>query len=103
MATTFGYSCKNSRSKESGTRSLIALNRTGVTRRRQASSCSIQPVCTAGAAKVTGGEGRPAPSVYGGVKMRCQGIVGKGVYNTVRMGEPPPVGWQMDSGAGVAT
>src|SRR5438128_2378616 len=102
MATTFGYSCRNSRSKESGTLWLMAPKGAGVTRGRQASSCSIHPIRTAGAANVTAADGRPVRSVYGGVEITCQGIVGKGVYNTVRMGEPPPVGWQMESGAGVA-
>src|SRR5438093_2232098 len=102
MATTFGYSCKNSRSKESGTLWLIAPTGAGVTRGRQASSCSIQPVRTAGAAKVTAADSRPVRPVYAGIEITCQGIVGKGVYNTVTMGEPPPGGWQMESGAGVA-
>src|SRR5207237_7436677 len=100
MATTFGYSCKNSRAKGSGTRWLIALNSAGVTEGRQASSCSIQPIRTAAIANVTGGVRQPPWP--GAAEMRCQGIVGKGVYNTVRMGEPPPVGWQMESAAGVA-
>src|SRR5207249_2478889 len=67
MATTFGYSCRNSRSKESGTLWLIAPKGAGVTRGRQASSCSIQPVRTAGAANVTAADSRPARPVYGGV------------------------------------
>src|SRR6266550_4184933 len=96
MATTFGYSCRNSRSKGSGTRWLIAPNAAWVTVGRHACICSIYQASTAAGSSVTPRDASPsvtAPLPTAGAEFRCQGTVGKGVYNTVRMGEPPPVGW----------
>src|SRR5437016_400672 len=96
METTFGYSCRNSRSKGSGTRWLIAPNAAWVTVGRHACICSIYQASTAAGSSVT----RPVASPgaipvlpTADAEFRCQGTVGKGVYNAVRMGEPPPVGW----------
>src|SRR5437868_14914383 len=54
MATTFGYSSKNSRSNGSGTSGLIALAGVRVTPGPQASICSIYLPSTAAAPGVTG-------------------------------------------------
>src|SRR6266851_2781491 len=71
MATTFGYSCRNSRSNGSGTRWLIALKGARVTLGRQACVCSIYQTSTAGRMNVTRGNSRDPrrhyrPPVAGG-------------------------------------
>src|SRR5260370_39599235 len=71
MATTFGYSCRNSRSNGSGTRWLIALNGARVTLGRQACICSIYQTSTVGRMNVTRGKSRDPrrhyrPPVAGG-------------------------------------
>src|SRR6266851_5720145 len=64
MATTFGYSCRNSRSNGSGTRWLIALNGARVTVGRQACICSIYQTSTAGRMDVTRGKSRDPKRHY---------------------------------------
>src|SRR5260370_69066 len=71
MATTFGYSCRNSRSNGSGTRWLIALNGARVTVGRQACICSMYQTSTAARMNVTRGKPRDPrrhyrPPVAGG-------------------------------------
>src|SRR5438552_15030434 len=101
MATTFGYSWRNNRSKGSGTRWLMVPNAAWVTVGRHACICSICQGSTAAGPGVTAATGSPAVTPSALAESRCQGNVGKGVYNTVRMGEPPPVGWQDGFGAPV--
>src|SRR5260370_35922884 len=64
MATTFGYSCRNSRSNGSGTRWLIAPNDPRVTAGRHASIWSIYQRSTAARANVTRGKSRDPKRHY---------------------------------------
>src|SRR6267143_6895511 len=66
MATTFGYSCKNSRTNGSGTRCLIASRGVRVTTGCQACAWSIHWVCTAGHENVTGGNPATLYDITGG-------------------------------------
>src|SRR5207302_11161653 len=86
MATTVGYSSRNSRSNGSGARPLMALSGARITVGRQASALSIHPVRTAGLPNVTDATDST---------IRCQSPVAKSVYNDIRMGESALVGWRL--------